>query len=752
MQNTIKILIDLKKEIYRFDKAQQGDDVILDITLLENGVPRNLTGETVELIYINANNTVASVTGNRVVINGNNVKITCPRDCTRSYGIAKFQLRIISTYQVSTFPLALTIVPGVDQGQQISQNIATIIEDLTNKNIECKETLDSLNAWVNAHGDIVAIDTRLNDAENNIAENIQQTNNKVDKVLGKGLSTNDFTNDLLTLVNTIVNKVDLNTFLNKVWSMSNMGQDVKTAMTGGSVAVVGKNTVLAENIVDSQIIERCVSFLNICSKNIFDKDYCTSGIIKEDGLIASNSGYVHSDYISVNSGDKITITTGVTSGGCSYDANKNVVGKPYTTATITRPFTFTVPAGVSYIKFNIGINELNKFMICKGETLIDYENISYNLLNKILIDKAQIKNFLVDKHECNFIEAPTNLFNKNSVVSGLLLQTGVLDSSKSGYYVSDFIPVNVGDKITVSKTYSSPGGAYDKDRNFITDGIVCDNIYSPYTFTITNPTIKFVRLNLESHLIDSYMVVRGDNLPNKYIAHEYKLIKDIKITEDNLSVVTSKWHDKRCVTFGDSITWYDKQTYNINTLESGVKVKGYQSYLEEMLGLTITNQGVSGNTTPQVCTRIKAFDFTGYDLVTLMSGTNDFRDASTEQIGIIQTIGSIFDETTFIGAYQTMIESILTRYPNIRIQIFTPFMVWRNGVLMPETYIDALKSVGELYGIPVLDLYHNSGINDLTKGLFIVDDTSKVNYQFHPSTKGYERLSMNCIVPFVENN
>ncbi|WP_277232460.1 BppU family phage baseplate upper protein, partial [Romboutsia timonensis] len=34
-----------------------------------------------------------------------------------------------------------------------------------------------------------------------------------------------------------------------VWNMANMGQDVKEAMTGGSVAVVGKDTVLTENIV-----------------------------------------------------------------------------------------------------------------------------------------------------------------------------------------------------------------------------------------------------------------------------------------------------------------------------------------------------------------------------------------------------------------------------------------------------------------------------------------------------------------------
>ena len=71
---------------------------------------------------------------------------------------------------------------------------------------------------------------------------------------------------------------------------------------------------------------------------------------------------------------------------------------------------------------------------------------------------------------------------------------------------------------------------------------------------------------------------------------------------------------------------------------------------------------------------------------------------------------------------------------------------------MPETYIDSIKSIGKLYSIPVLDLYNNSGINYITKDTYLVDDMTQVVYQFHPSTKGYERLSINCIIPFVENN
>ena len=54
-------------------------------------------------------------------------------------------------------------------------------------------------------------------------------------------------------------KIDVD---NKVWSMANMGQDVKQALTGGSVAVVGENTILSENIVTQQINKEKTNFFN----------------------------------------------------------------------------------------------------------------------------------------------------------------------------------------------------------------------------------------------------------------------------------------------------------------------------------------------------------------------------------------------------------------------------------------------------------------------------------------------------------
>ena len=51
--------------------------------------------------------------------------------------------------------------------------------------------------------------------------------------------------------------------LNTVFSMANMGQDIKEAMTGGSVAVVGENTILETNIIDEQVTNKKIKEVSL---------------------------------------------------------------------------------------------------------------------------------------------------------------------------------------------------------------------------------------------------------------------------------------------------------------------------------------------------------------------------------------------------------------------------------------------------------------------------------------------------------
>jgi len=213
----------------------------------------------------------------------------------------------------------------------------------------------------------------------------------------------------------------------------------------------------------------------------------------------------------------------------------------------------------------------------------------------------------------------------------------------------------------------------------------------------------------------------------------------------------SKWLGKTFVTFGDSITWYDGQTYNEGDKEFGTVVKGYQTYMRQKLGATVINEGFNGYKMPQINTVIKAYDFTGVDAVTITAGANDFRYQSTEPLGTVQAIGSTFDNTTYIGALQESIEYILGQNTEIKIYLLTPVKGWENVIgIMPENYPNAVKELGKLYSLSVCDWYYESGINDLTK-LTYIGDVENNGYNLHPSTKGYERMA-NILIPFLENN
>lgn len=120
------------------------------------------------------------------------------------------------------------------------------------------------------------------------------------ETLGKRLDGVDEQLDTITQ-----QKLDKNAIL----SMSNMGQDVKEAMTGGSVAVVGKDTILAENIVDRQVTPNKTSFYYRESNNLYDistlnKNYCNNVETIEEGVLVTKSlGANVAFHLNVNSLD-----------------------------------------------------------------------------------------------------------------------------------------------------------------------------------------------------------------------------------------------------------------------------------------------------------------------------------------------------------------------------------------------------------------------------------------------------------------
>ena len=195
---------------------------------------------------------------------------------------------------------------------------------------------------------------------------------------------------------------------------------------------------------------------------------------------------------------------------------------------------------------------------------------------------------------------------------------------------------------------------------------------------------------------------------------------------------SNRWNQKIWLSLGDSIT----------------KANGYQPIVKNKLGLLkVDNKGLNGQTMAYQKTGkstysiAKDINYKEYDLVTIFIGTNDFR--YNKKLGnIVENYTNGYDETTFIGSYQLLIERILSSNPYIDLVLITPLQRTRDGYDINFTneagsklidYVNAIKDLGEKYSLPVLDLYSTSGFTNQTMSVYTRDD-------LHPNENGFERI------------
>lgn len=137
------------------------------------------------------------------------------------------------------------------------------------------------------------------------------------------------------------------------------------------------------------------------------------------------------------------------------------------------------------------------------------------------------------------------------------------------------------------------------------------------------------------------------------------------------------------------------------------------------------------------CSRVDEMD-PDADLVVVFGGTNDFGHGDAP-------FGTIDDRTenTFYGACHVLMRALIEKYPSSTIVFMTP--LHRQTEKNPERpnvphlseYVRAIKEVAALYGIPVFDLYANSGINPqipAQKELYAPDG-------LHPNIAGAARIA-----------
>ena len=277
---------------------------------------------------------------------------------------------------------------------------------------------------------------------------------------------------LSTDIETINSQMDNKANKDSVFTMANMGQDIKEAMTGGSVAVVGKDSVLEENVVDGQITarkmrnnRRTVNLFDYQNINLFDGYFDNSGFVSSSKMktlyipikISSNTKFtIHREKL--GSRFKVATCSNVPTNGGTINtlidnaSNDLVIEASSTDKYIAVWFYNSSVDNESYIEYAKGIQieigdkftEFHDFIelnIEKGDLSYELQDKlkSYNFINTIKEDLYKTSNNIFDIDNINMINA-------------LFSSTNPITMNSKAYSI--FVPISnsLGDNITITKS------------------------------------------------------------------------------------------------------------------------------------------------------------------------------------------------------------------------------------------------------------------------------------------------------------
>ncbi len=220
--------------------------------------------------------------------------------------------------------------------------------------------------------------------------------------------------------------------------------------------------------------------------------------------------------------------------------------------------------------------------------------------------------------------------------------------------------------------------------------------------------------------------------------------------------------EKKWVACGDSFTEgdftgaIDKETKFSEGLYSG-KNKVYPYFIGRRNHMDVINEAVCGSTMTNMASdfrpNLRHFSIERYkkiptdtDYITLCFGINDDDKHNKAEIGDINDTVN----TTFYGAWNTVLEHLITQYPYTKIGIIIP-----NGCT--HSYTDAIRKVARKWAIPYLDIpqdYNVPLLNRVHEKDEACETVLKVrNAKFavnekntHPNAKAHEYEST-----FIEN-
>ena len=315
-------------------------------------------------------------------------------------------------------------------------------------------------------------------------------------------------------------------------TLNDLTQEVKLALTGGAVAIVGENAVGTENIKDSSVTAEKledrsvttskVSFINRiqeASPNKFYPDEITTGgYIGADGNWVVNALYAESNMIDVVTG-KVYQHNGYNNLAKCYDSEGNFI-----TSSQNNPLTIH-NSDIKKVTIHTPMTAINTTMFMESEfwtgqyikprkeqimipsQVINSEQLVEPLPTEKLADKS------VTTSKVSFIETQreetVNRFHPDEITPGGYVNNSGVWVDNATYVESNMIDVEQG-KSYKHNGYLNTTKCYDSEGNFITTS-------TQMPLVVFNSNIKKVSIHTPLSAINTTMFAESEFWTGQYI-------------------------------------------------------------------------------------------------------------------------------------------------------------------------------------------------------------------------------------------
>lgn len=305
-------------------------------------------------------------------------------------------------------------------------------------------------------------------------------------------------------------------------------------------------------------------------------------------------------------------------------------------------------------------------------------------------------------------------------------------------YVGAVTEANMVSSVVYDKS-GSPYGNISKADLRLVDSF--GGNYGIYCYTVPDDdNIGYVEIGYETSREQYYYFVQVDpdeTVDDETIISDYIAYIGVPLP---LESTVNALSGKTALFLGDSITYGARDRaniYGVKCLNAGAG--GWAARIGYYAGMDVTNNGVSGacittarelsnSAAHYIYNNLVATKGTTYDYVIMHGMFNDASegvDVGTPQ-GMVKFQASKADVTTFAGGLELLFYTAREQNPDAILGFIVNFQTERTVDQTP--YAEMAIRICEDWGIPYLDLYHNSGFSvEFDDGL-------------HPSSAGYDSM------------